>query len=68
MLFRFKSALLGIKFLDLDINDREEIIARVFQRQREEIRGRKSEVGGQKSEVRGRRSEIGDQKSELARR
>jgi c-di-GMP-binding flagellar brake protein YcgR len=31
--------LLGIKFLDLDINDREKIIARVFKRQREEIRG-----------------------------
>ncbi len=29
---------LGIKFLDLDINDREKIIASVFQRQREIIR------------------------------
>jgi len=29
---------LGIKFLDLDINDREKIIACVFQRQREAIR------------------------------
>jgi len=36
--------LLGIKFLDLDINDREKIIARVFQRQREEIRSQRSEV------------------------
>ena len=35
--------LLGIKFLDLDMNDREKIIARVFQRQREEIRGQRSE-------------------------
>ena len=33
--------LLGIKFLDLDINDREKIISCVFQRHREEIRGRK---------------------------
>ena len=30
--------LLGIKFLDLDINGREKIIARVFKRQREAIR------------------------------
>ena len=29
---------LGVKFLDLDINDREKIIACVFQRQREAIR------------------------------
>jgi hypothetical protein len=35
--------LLGIKFLDLDINDREKIIACVFQRQREVIRKRNSE-------------------------
>ena len=35
--------LLGIKFLDLDINDREKIIARVFQRQREVIRKGNSE-------------------------
>jgi len=35
---------LGIKFLDLDINDREKIIACVFQRQREAIRrGNKEE-------------------------
>lgn len=34
---------LGIKFLDLDPNDRERIIACVFQRQREIIRIRKSE-------------------------
>lgn len=32
---------LGIKFLDLDINDREKIIACVFQRQREVIRRKK---------------------------
>ena len=48
--------LLGIKFLDLDMNDREKIIARVFQRHREEIRSQKSEVGSQKSEVRSRRT------------
>ena len=35
--------LLGIKFLDLDINEREKIIARVFQRHREVIRKGNSE-------------------------
>lgn len=34
---------LGIKFLDLDPNDREKIITCVFQRQRETIRRRKGE-------------------------
>ena len=33
---------LGIKFLDLDINDREKIIACVFQKQRETIRRKKT--------------------------
>ena len=33
--------LLGIKFLDLDINEREKIISCVFQRQREEIRNQR---------------------------
>ena len=37
---------LGIKFLDLNINDREMIIARVFQAQREAIRERKNESPG----------------------
>jgi c-di-GMP-binding flagellar brake protein YcgR len=32
---------LGVKFLDLDINDREKIIACVFQKQRETIRRQK---------------------------
>jgi c-di-GMP-binding flagellar brake protein YcgR len=31
----------GIKFLDLNISDRERIIASVFQRQREDLRKRK---------------------------
>jgi c-di-GMP-binding flagellar brake protein YcgR len=33
---------IGIKFLDLNINDREKIIAFVFQKQREAIRNSKS--------------------------
>ena len=35
---------IGVKFLDLDQNDRERIIAWVFQRQREIIRKRKGEM------------------------
>ena len=38
--------LLGIRFLDLDMNDREKIITRVFQRQREVIRSQRSEDRG----------------------
>jgi len=33
----------GIKFLDLNLNDRERIIACIFQRQREAIRKGKGE-------------------------
>src|SRR5688572_8783657 len=33
--------------------------------QRSEVRGRRSEVGGQRSEVRGQRSEVGGQRSEV---
>lgn len=36
---------LGVKFIDLDANDRELIINYVFQRQRAAIRSRKTEVG-----------------------